>query len=1315
MTETTPVTDQESTTTSTPRPTKKKSKLRWLGYFLLVLLILTLAPIIFLATGYGQRTALGWADKWVDGLAIGQIEGSLQEGLSLKNTQFVTEGVNVNVAEADLHIGFACLLDKQACVENLALKNPKIIIDTSKLPPSQAKENSEPLGEINLPIGVALKNLSVDNLQLQVDQMDLSLAHFRSGVSGQGKLITLAPTEVQGLTLSLAPSQTAEEAVQQAAEKAQKLANPPKREPIDWAAIKAQLAQPLLKPLEPIVLPLDFAIPQFSAKDINIEQKTRDEKGDLIAPTSLVKVASADLVAHSNAQEIKLDTLEVKSDRGNLSGQGLLNLSGTYPLAFEIKADSPAFPEQKIPASQADLKLSGELFGSTQLTLASQGAVKADLKGQVQLSQPKTPFTLELTSQELAYPFMPEKGQDRLKLSNLDLNLSGNLLNYQLKGGVKAAGMGLPPSSLSIKGQGEITHFQIEDLTLKALDGQGQLAGQVDWTDGVEWQSEVKLDSLNTKAILPDWAATLSGKLATQGFAGRGDQGEAWSVEVGQMDLKGTLMQKALQLQGQLTANHQTLLNVPGATLIYGENRIGLKGILGDKSDFQADIKAPNLAGLVPNLKASANGLIKLSGKVTEPNLDLDLTASNVSYDDLKLQNLTAKGKITTQKEILGDLEIGLKQFSLGEIKIEQANLTASGGEKNHTLKLTSKGQPVGANLQISGKFDRLQELWQGQLSNVAVQSPVGEWKNSQSVNVSYNNKQIMADISAHCWNNPKLVNICFPQAFKAGVEGKVPFEIKAFDLANLKDYLENNTQISGLVSAKGDAAWFKNKAPEVNVELNSQAIKVVQKLEGKIFPLSLTPVKIKANMANNELRLNTDIRIDNNGKIDTDVQIKDLAQTRQLSGNVNIDKLDLKLLAPLLTPGDRVNGFLNARLRLGGNATAPLLLGNLSLSQLSAHSNIMPFEVIGGGLSADFHGTSSTLTGSIKTKESELKLKGNADWKRLDAWHTQISAEANRFRVDVPNMAKVDVSPNIRVTATPKELLLEGKIDIPWARIEVEELPDSAVAVSSDEVIMDRSVTKRTAAQIAQSLPQPNTGMAVRGNVEINIGDDVRLAAYGLKTELVGKINVRQGSRGLGLYGQVNLKNGSFASFGQDLVIRKGVIYFAGLPSQPSLNIEAIRNPEAIEDPNVTAGVRVTGSADSPEVKIFSEPAMSQNEALSYIMTGRGLDSDGASSNSIAAALIGLSLSKSSKLVGGVGSAFGINDLSVTTAGIGDNTKVVVSGSLNPRFRVKYGVGIFAPLTELTLRYRLAPSLYLQWMSSVNQAVDLFYSFEFD
>lgn len=1290
---------------------RSKSKWRWLWYFLLLLFMLIGAIVGFLTTGKGQRSALHFVSGLIDELNIENVEGSLQEGLSLKNVSYQMDGITVELGQTDLHIGFNCLWQKKACVENIYLKDTKVIVDTAKLPPSAEQKESTPVGEITLPLEIGVKNLELENTNVRVDEMDISLAYFKTGAFGVDKNITIEPTLLDGLRLSLAP-----DAVENKREQVKEQAKE-KVKSTDWAALKAQLAKPLLSKLEPIKLPLYFDIPDFKAMNIQIEQKIRNEQGELIEPISVVKAPLIVIQGKSDSQKINLNHIEVQTDKGNVSGQGELTMSGNYPLHWTLNGSHPEMTELKIPASTAELVLQGELFGKTLLALKSSGAATFNLEGNIALAEEKTPFNLSLKSEQVQYPFMPAKGEDPLVLQNIQFTLTGDLLDYQLKGRLNNRGMNLPEGSLQLNGQGDISHLNLQDLALQALGGKANIAAKVDWTDGVEWDSSLKLDVINTRTLLPEWAAVLSGNLNSSGYAARGEQ-SAWAVKVDGMDIHGNLFQKRLQLKGALTADNQTLLNVPQASLEYGENLIDLKGILGEKSDFYADIKAPNLKGLIPNLTASINGKLRMQGKLAEPMLDLDLTANNVAYDTFKLKSLSAKGKVNTEKQISADLHLVLNQFTQGNIKIENANLTLQGTESNHTLKLVSKGEPVAGNLQLVGNFDRQQQSWQGQLSNVVLQSPVGVFQNDKAVQINYNNKQILANISTHCWRNPKLT-LCFPQAFQAGEEGKVPFEIRQFDLAGMQEFLEKNTQISGLVNAKGDAAWFKNKAPQVNVELSSNSLKLTQKLDTGVFPLTFAPVKITAKMAENNLNVNTDIRIENNGRLMSDIAMKDIANKRALSGNINIERINLSLLKPLLSGGESINGDINARLTVGGSAIAPLLYGNLNLTGLKAQSNAMPFDVTGGGLTLNFNGASSTLKGNVQTPQSNLLLEGDANWQKLEAWHTRIRANANKFRVDVPGIAKVDVSPNIEVKVTPKELVLGGKIDIPWARIEVQELPESAVSVSSDEVIMDGSAKNKKAFSLptTKNAPQNGQGMAIKGDVAINIGNDVHLDAYGLKTNLNGTIKVRQGNRGLGLYGQVNLKNGTFASFGQDLVIRKGLISFAGLPSQPSVEIEAIRNPEAIEDQNVTAGVRVTGIADNLDVKLFSNPSMPQDEILSYILTGRGLENSGdvGSSNSIAAALIGMSLSKGSKTVGSVGSAFGINDLSVTTAGIGDNTKMVVSGSLTPKFKVKYGVGIFAPLTELTLRYRLAPSLYLQWVSSINQAVDLLYRFEFD
>ena len=65
-----------------------------------------------------------------------------------------------------------------------------------------------------------------------------------------------------------------------------------------------------------------------------------------------------------------------------------------------------------------------------------------------------------------------------------------------------------------------------------------------------------------------------------------------------------------------------------------------------------------------------------------------------------------------------------------------------------------------------------------------------------------------------------------------------------------------------------------------------------------------------------------------------------------------------------------------------------------------------------------------------------------------------------------------------------------------------------------------------------------------------------------------------------------------------------------------------------------MVAGLRITGSAQQPRVDVFAEPAMSQEQALSYLILGRPLGSDSGDNNLLARAAIGLGLAGSSRLL---------------------------------------------------------------------------------
>ncbi|MCW1889439.1 hypothetical protein OK016_06995 [Vibrio chagasii] len=64
------------------------------------------------------------------------------------------------------------------------------------------------------------------------------------------------------------------------------------------------------------------------------------------------------------------------------------------------------------------------------------------------------------------------------------------------------------------------------------------------------------------------------------------------------------------------------------------------------------------------------------------------------------------------------------------------------------------------------------------------------------------------------------------------------------------------------------------------------------------------------------------------------------------------------------------------------------------------------------------------------------------------------------------------------------------GDIALPWGRIVVEDLPPSAVGVSSDRVILDKTC----------NLVDQSHSILLMTNINISISDDFKLSAFGLE-----------------------------------------------------------------------------------------------------------------------------------------------------------------------------------------------------------------------
>jgi translocation and assembly module TamB len=275
------------------------------------------------------------------------------------------------------------------------------------------------------------------------------------------------------------------------------------------------------------------------------------------------------------------------------------------------------------------------------------------------------------------------------------------------------------------------------------------------------------------------------------------------------------------------------------------------------------------------------------------------------------------------------------------------------------------------------------------------------------------------------------------------------------------------------------------------------------------------------------------------------------------------------------------------------------------------------------------------------------------------------------------------------------------GEVLIPSAKIATKDLSTS-VSTSDDERIVGGEVEETG----------PSTLQRVRSTIRVRLGDDVRVDSYGLKARLGGEVVVttEPGDRARG-DGAINVIEGEYKAYGVYVKITKGVLSYRNSPlAEPTLDLVAERE---IKDSDIKVAVNVRGQLDNPFITLTSEPAMPNNEALSYLLTGRSINT--LQSNEVASvnrAAESLAISGGGLLLGGLGTRLGLDEVSVESAGEND-TQVVLGKFLSPKLFVSYGISIAEAINTVKLRYTLNPRWSLKAEAGLEQSADIEFRIE--
>jgi translocation and assembly module TamB len=164
---------------------------------------------------------------------------------------------------------------------------------------------------------------------------------------------------------------------------------------------------------------------------------------------------------------------------------------------------------------------------------------------------------------------------------------------------------------------------------------------------------------------------------------------------------------------------------------------------------------------------------------------------------------------------------------------------------------------------------------------------------------------------------------------------------------------------------------------------------------------------------------------------------------------------------------------------------------------------------------------------------------------------------------------------------------------------------------------------------------------------------------------------------------------------------------------------VRKIRNPKEFND--IRAGVAITGTIRSPQVKLYSEPAMSKGDIISYTLFGRPQakgDQTAQAGQLLQAAGMLLSKDKTDSAQSQIEKILGLDTIEIHTEEGKDTLSesiVTVGKYLSPDLYLAFGRSLFSGDNIITTRYSFLKNWEIEGMKKgVNTGADLYYRVEF-
>ena len=856
-------------------------------------------------------------------------------------------------------------------------------------------------------------------------------------------------------------------------------------------------------------------------------------------------------------------------------------------------------------------------------------------------------------------------------LSYADGNYLGNVA-AELNGPAGAFQISSPLS-------GDLQQLHLPDFLLRA--GQGRAEGQVTlgFAKGIRWDAELQLKDFNPAYWVAELPGSLAGPISSHGEL----LDERLSLEA-TLALDGRLRAQPTNLHAQLqgAAEQWTLDDL---RLRMGDNRISGRATLGEQMRGQLELDLPRLGQLWPGLQGRLNGALELRGSLQAPAGTLNAQGQGLSFETSRLQRLQLDASLDDRQN--AQIDLSASGLAFGTSQLGQLSVSGQGDLQQQRLQLDLDGPLLKTTLNIAGGMQG--DTWLGRLSDASVQLDDQRWRLQQAATLRRQADGTLT-LGAHCWRAGEA-SLCADDQRLLPAPA-LRYRLANFPLDSLQPWLPEDFAWRGQLDAEVRLD-LADSGPDGTILIDAGSGSWRVRDQGRWLDFAYDQLRLEARLTPQSIDSTLNLSGPKIGTLSLNAQLDPRPAHKPLSGAFRLQGVELALARPFLPMVEHLGGQLNGSGSLGGTLTEPRVDGRLNLAKGVISGAQLPTQVEDLELNARIAGESLQLDGQWRSGESgNGRLDGRLDWESAVAGELHITG--SRLPVNFEPYVDVEIAPDLRVKLADQHLSVSGELAIPRGDITVRELPPSTVKVSPDAQIVGQREAERDP-------------LAIDMDIDVIVGEDrLAFSGFGLKADLAGRIHLGDD---LDARGELRLNNGRYRAYGQRLSFRRARLLFAGPVDQPFLDIEAVRKVD-----EVTVGLRLTGNAEQPKTEIFSEPSMSQEQALSYLVLGRPLGQSAGDNNMLAQAALAMGLAGSTPLANTVAGALGIENFQLDTEGSGVTTSVVASGELSERLSLRYGVGVFAPANTIALRYELTKRLYLEAASGLASSLDLFYRRDF-